>query len=66
MAETQAAIPEAVRLPDGQIEIWEGGMRQPVSRCQALLIAQYLSTSPIPASRERATAIRQACLETVQ
>lgn len=61
-----SAPPEAVRLPDGAILIWEDGARRPVPRWAALCIAQTLETSPIPASRERAVAIRRACLETVQ
>lgn len=61
-----SALPEAVRLPDGSIEIWEGGVRRPVSRLRALLTASELSSSPIKSSRDRAVAIRRACLETVQ
>ena len=63
---TDATTPEAERLPDGKILMWDDGQRRALPRWAALLTAGELQNSPIKASRERAVAIRRACLEIVQ
>lgn len=56
---TAAANP----LPDGRVEMWLGGRFGPVTRSEAVRVVADLALSPIPESRRRAEAVRQALIQ---
>lgn len=55
----QADLPQ-VEVRDGQIVMWLNGWFGPVDTYAAWSEALWLASSPIPASRQRAAAIRAA------